>query len=143
MSSSVSLCHALHGLWTGTIRLTSHTVVTAFHASPNHSFNKESLIRLLCRNVPIFLSYNSDKRISVGFIGFSNVVKNGVIHTLMSGKVSYQMKQKVSNFVRRSDLMSNDTKQNIRSGNTSHSLFSFLMHSHHVLTCVKQIRDWA
>ena len=56
----------------------------AFHASPNHSFGKGSLIQLLRQ----FSQLHSDKKqISVGFIGYPNVGKSSVINTLKNGKV--------------------------------------------------------
>src|SRR5260221_9755523 len=56
----------------------------AFHASPNHSFGKGSLIQLLRQ----FSRLHSDKKqISVGFVGYPNVGKSSVINTLKSGKV--------------------------------------------------------
>ena len=56
----------------------------AFHASPNHSFGKGSLIQLLRQ----FSQLHSDKKqISVGFIGYPNVGKSSVINTLKAGKV--------------------------------------------------------
>ncbi|KAF8583490.1 NGP1NT-domain-containing protein [Ramaria rubella] len=56
----------------------------AFHASPNHSFGKGSLIALLRQ----FSTLHSDKKqISVGLIGYPNVGKSSVINTLKKSKV--------------------------------------------------------
>ncbi|KIK29952.1 hypothetical protein PISMIDRAFT_648197 [Pisolithus microcarpus 441] len=56
----------------------------AFHASPNHSFGKGSLIQLLRQ----FSRLHSDKKqISVGFMGYPNVGESSIINTLKSGKV--------------------------------------------------------
>jgi nuclear GTP-binding protein len=64
--------------------LTPRYPTLAFHASPNHSFGKGSLIQLLRQ----FAQLHSDKKqISVGFIGYPNVGKSSVINTLKSGKV--------------------------------------------------------
>ncbi|KAI0253307.1 NUC091 domain-containing protein [Lactifluus subvellereus] len=64
--------------------LTPRYPTIAFHASPNHSFGKGSLIQLLRQ----FSQLHSDKKqISVGFIGYPNVGKSSVINTLKSGKV--------------------------------------------------------
>ncbi|KAF8079176.1 NGP1NT-domain-containing protein [Lyophyllum atratum] len=64
--------------------LTPRFPTIAFHASPNHSFGKGSLIQLLRQ----FAQLHSDKRqISVGFIGYPNVGKSSVINTLKSNKV--------------------------------------------------------
>ncbi|KZT42613.1 NGP1NT-domain-containing protein [Sistotremastrum suecicum HHB10207 ss-3] len=64
--------------------LTPQYPTIAFHASPNHSFGKGSLIQLLRQ----FSQLHSDKKqISVGFIGYPNVGKSSVINTLKSGKV--------------------------------------------------------
>jgi nuclear GTP-binding protein len=64
--------------------LTPRFPTIAFHASPNHSFGKGSLIQLLRQ----FAQLHSDKKqISVGFIGYPNVGKSSVINTLKSGKV--------------------------------------------------------
>ncbi|KAF5376559.1 hypothetical protein D9757_008291 [Collybiopsis confluens] len=64
--------------------LTPRFPTIAFHASPNHSFGKGSLIQLLRQ----FSQLHSDKKqISVGFIGYPNVGKSSVINTLKSGKV--------------------------------------------------------
>ncbi|KAH9947080.1 NGP1NT-domain-containing protein [Amylocystis lapponica] len=64
--------------------LTPRYPTLAFHASPNHSFGKGSLIQLLRQ----FSQLHSDKKqISVGFIGYPNVGKSSVINTLKSGKV--------------------------------------------------------
>ncbi|KAI0713191.1 NGP1NT-domain-containing protein [Cerioporus squamosus] len=65
-------------------QLTPRYPTLAFHASPNHSFGKGSLIQLLRQ----FSQLHSDKKqISVGFIGYPNVGKSSVINTLKSGKV--------------------------------------------------------
>ncbi|TFK42051.1 NUC091 domain-containing protein [Crucibulum laeve] len=64
--------------------LTPKYPTIAFHASPNHSFGKGSLIQLLRQ----FAQLHSDKKqISVGFIGYPNVGKSSVINTLKSNKV--------------------------------------------------------
>src|SRR5215471_7936805 len=64
--------------------LTPQYPTIAFHASPNHSFGKGSLIQLLRQ----FSQLHSDKKqISVGLIGYPNVGKSSVINTLKSGKV--------------------------------------------------------
>ncbi|KAK2464752.1 hypothetical protein APHAL10511_003170 [Amanita phalloides] len=64
--------------------LTPRYPTLAFHASPNHSFGKGTLIQLLRQ----FAQLHSDKKqISVGFIGYPNVGKSSVINTLKSGKV--------------------------------------------------------
>ncbi|KAH8119755.1 NGP1NT-domain-containing protein [Phellopilus nigrolimitatus] len=64
--------------------LTPRYPTLAFHASPNHSFGKGSLIQLLRQ----FSQLHSDKKqISVGFIGYPNVGKSSVINTLKNGKV--------------------------------------------------------
>ncbi|KAF8640751.1 hypothetical protein AX17_000402 [Amanita inopinata Kibby_2008] len=64
--------------------LTPRFPTLAFHASPNHSFGKGSLIQLLRQ----FAQLHSDrKQISVGFIGYPNVGKSSVINTLKSNKV--------------------------------------------------------
>lgn len=64
--------------------LTPRYPTIAFHASPNHSFGKGSLIQLLRQ----FSRLHSDKKqISVGFVGYPNVGKSSVINTLKSGKV--------------------------------------------------------
>ncbi|KAJ3820042.1 NUC091 domain-containing protein [Lentinula raphanica] len=64
--------------------LTTRYPTIAFHASPNHSFGKGSLIQLLRQ----FSQLHSDKKqISVGFVGYPNVGKSSVINTLKSGKV--------------------------------------------------------
>ncbi|KAI5119708.1 hypothetical protein M0805_001423 [Coniferiporia weirii] len=64
--------------------LTPRYPTLAFHASPNHSFGKGSLIQLLRQ----FSQLHSDKKqISVGFIGYPNVGKSSVINTLKSSKV--------------------------------------------------------
>ncbi|KAH7924488.1 NGP1NT-domain-containing protein [Leucogyrophana mollusca] len=64
--------------------LTPRFPTIAFHASPNHSFGKGSLIQLLRQ----FSQLHSDKKqISVGFVGYPNVGKSSVINTLKSGKV--------------------------------------------------------
>ncbi|RDX50568.1 NGP1NT-domain-containing protein [Lentinus brumalis] len=65
-------------------QLTPRYPTLAFHASPNHSFGKGSLIQLLRQ----FSQLHSDKKqISVGFIGYPNVGKSSVINTLKSSKV--------------------------------------------------------
>ncbi|CCM02760.1 uncharacterized protein FIBRA_04868 [Fibroporia radiculosa] len=65
-------------------QLTPRYPTIAFHASPNHSFGKGSLIQLLRQ----FSQLHSDKKqISVGFVGYPNVGKSSVINTLKSGKV--------------------------------------------------------
>ncbi|EJF67375.1 NGP1NT-domain-containing protein [Dichomitus squalens LYAD-421 SS1] len=65
-------------------QLTPRYPTLAFHASPNHSFGKGSLIQLLRQ----FSQLHSDKKqISVGFIGYPNVGKSSVINTLKAGKV--------------------------------------------------------
>ncbi|TFK68228.1 NGP1NT-domain-containing protein [Pluteus cervinus] len=64
--------------------LTPRYPTIAFHASPNHSFGKGTLIQLLRQ----FSQLHSDKKqISVGFIGYPNVGKSSVINTLKAGKV--------------------------------------------------------
>ncbi|CAK5268760.1 unnamed protein product [Mycena citricolor] len=64
--------------------LTPRYPTIAFHASPNHSFGKGSLIQLLRQ----FSQLHSDKKqISVGFMGYPNVGKSSVINTVKSGKV--------------------------------------------------------
>ncbi|KIY50496.1 NGP1NT-domain-containing protein [Fistulina hepatica ATCC 64428] len=64
--------------------LTPRYPTIAFHASPNHSFGKGSLIQLLRQ----FSQLHSDKKqISVGFVGYPNVGKSSVINTLKSNKV--------------------------------------------------------
>ncbi len=64
--------------------LTPRYPTIAFHASPNHSFGKGSLIQLLRQ----FSQLHSDKKqISVGLIGYPNVGKSSVINTLKSSKV--------------------------------------------------------
>jgi 50S ribosome-binding GTPase len=64
--------------------LTPRYPTIAFHASPNHSFGKGSLIQLLRQ----FAQLHSDKKqISVGFIGYPNVGKSSVINTIKSNKV--------------------------------------------------------
>ncbi|KAG7100052.1 hypothetical protein E1B28_001836 [Marasmius oreades] len=64
--------------------LTPRYPTIAFHASPNHSFGKGSLIQLLRQ----FSQLHSDKKqISVGFVGYPNVGKSSVINTVKSGKV--------------------------------------------------------
>ncbi|KAF9642503.1 NGP1NT-domain-containing protein [Thelephora ganbajun] len=64
--------------------LTPRYPTIAFHASPNHSFGKGTLIQLLRQ----FSQLHSDKRqISIGFMGYPNVGKSSVINTLKSGKV--------------------------------------------------------
>ncbi|KAJ3533628.1 hypothetical protein NMY22_g7255 [Coprinellus aureogranulatus] len=64
--------------------LTPRYPTIAFHASPNHSFGKGTLIQLLRQ----FAQLHSDKKqISVGFMGYPNVGKSSVINTLKSGKV--------------------------------------------------------
>ncbi|KAG2022620.1 GTP-binding protein, variant 2 [Coprinopsis cinerea AmutBmut pab1-1] len=64
--------------------LTPRYPTIAFHASPNNSFGKGTLIQLLRQ----FAQLHSDKKqISVGFIGYPNVGKSSVINTLKSGKV--------------------------------------------------------
>ena len=64
--------------------LTPRYPTLAFHASPNHSFGKGSLIQLLRQ----FSQLHSDKKqISVGFVGYPNVGKSSVINTLKAGKV--------------------------------------------------------
>ncbi|KAI5981392.1 NGP1NT-domain-containing protein [Pisolithus albus] len=64
--------------------LTPRYPTIAFHASPNHSFGKGSLIQLLRQ----FSRLHSDKKqISVGFMGYPNVGKSSIINTLKSGKV--------------------------------------------------------
>ncbi|TFK26755.1 NGP1NT-domain-containing protein [Coprinopsis marcescibilis] len=64
--------------------LTPRYPTIAFHASPNHSFGKGTLIQLLRQ----FAQLHSDKKqISVGFIGYPNVGKSSVINTLKSNKV--------------------------------------------------------
>ncbi|KAL5533826.1 NOG2 [Sanghuangporus baumii] len=64
--------------------LTPRYPTLAFHASPNHSFGKGSLIQLLRQ----FSRLHSDKKqISVGFVGYPNVGKSSIINTLKSGKV--------------------------------------------------------
>lgn len=64
--------------------LTPRYPTLAFHASPNHSFGKGSLIQLLRQ----FSQLHSDKKqISVGLIGYPNVGKSSVINTLKAGKV--------------------------------------------------------
>jgi len=64
--------------------LTPRYPTLAFHASPNHSFGKGSLIQLLRQ----FAQLHSDKKqISVGFIGYPNVGKSSVINTLKNNKV--------------------------------------------------------
>ncbi|KAN0100159.1 NGP1NT (NUC091) domain containing protein [Tylopilus felleus] len=64
--------------------LTPRYPTIAFHASPNHSFGKGSLIQLLRQ----FSQLHSDKKqISVGFVGYPNVGKSSIINTLKSGKV--------------------------------------------------------
>lgn len=56
----------------------------AFHASPNHSFGKGTLIQLLRQ----FQQLHADKKqISVGLIGYPNVGKSSVINTLKASKV--------------------------------------------------------
>jgi nuclear GTP-binding protein len=83
--------------------LTPRYPTIAFHASPNHSFGKGSLIQLLRQ----FSQLHSDKKqISVGFIGYPNVGKSSVINTLKSGKVCRVApvpgETKVSNYTRHS-----------------------------------------
>ncbi|KAF5385105.1 hypothetical protein D9615_001047 [Tricholomella constricta] len=64
--------------------LTPRFPTIAFHASPNNSFGKGSLIQLLRQ----FAQLHSDKKqISVGFIGYPNVGKSSVINTIKSTKV--------------------------------------------------------
>lgn len=64
--------------------LTPRYPTIAFHASPNHSFGKGSLIQLLRQ----FAQLHSDKKqISVGFVGYPNVGKSSVINTIKSNKV--------------------------------------------------------
>ncbi|KAF5352804.1 hypothetical protein D9756_006083 [Leucocoprinus leucothites] len=64
--------------------LTPRYPTIAFHASPNHSFGKGSLIQLLRQ----FSQLHSDKKqISVGLVGYPNVGKSSVINTLKSSKV--------------------------------------------------------
>lgn len=64
--------------------LTPRYPTIAFHASPNHSFGKGSLIQLLRQ----FSQLHSDKKqISVGLIGYPNVGKSSVINTIKSSKV--------------------------------------------------------
>ncbi|KAH9830464.1 NUC091 domain-containing protein [Rhodofomes roseus] len=64
--------------------LTPRYPTLAFHASPNHSFGKGSLIQLLRQ----FSQLHSDKKqISVGFVGYPNVGKSSVINTLKTSKV--------------------------------------------------------
>ncbi|KJA28452.1 hypothetical protein HYPSUDRAFT_33848 [Hypholoma sublateritium FD-334 SS-4] len=64
--------------------LTPRYPTIAFHASPNHSFGKGSLIQLLRQ----FSQLHADKKqISVGFIGYPNVGKSSVINTIKSSKV--------------------------------------------------------
>jgi nuclear GTP-binding protein len=64
--------------------LTPQFPTLAFHASPNHSFGKGSLIALLRQ----FSTLHSDKKqISVGFVGYPNVGKSSIINTLKKGKV--------------------------------------------------------
>lgn len=64
--------------------LTPRYPTLAFHASPNHSFGKGSLIQLLRQ----FSQLHSDKKqISVGLIGYPNVGKSSVINTIKSSKV--------------------------------------------------------
>lgn len=64
--------------------LTPRYPTIAFHASPNHSFGKGTLIQLLRQ----FSQLHSDKKqISVGFMGYPNVGKSSVINTIKSGKV--------------------------------------------------------
>ncbi|KAI0721186.1 NGP1NT-domain-containing protein [Fomitopsis betulina] len=64
--------------------LTPRYPTLAFHASPNHSFGKGSLIQLLRQ----FSQLHSDKKqISVGFVGYPNVGKSSVINTLKASKV--------------------------------------------------------
>ncbi|KII94304.1 hypothetical protein PLICRDRAFT_27172 [Plicaturopsis crispa FD-325 SS-3] len=64
--------------------LTPRYPTIAFHASPNHSFGKGSLIQLLRQ----FAQLHSDKKqISVGFVGYPNVGKSSVINTLKANKV--------------------------------------------------------
>jgi nuclear GTP-binding protein len=91
--------------------LTPRYPTIAFHASPNHSFGKGSLIQLLRQ----FSRLHSDKKqISVGFIGYPNVGKSSVINTLKSGKVCRVApvpgETKVSNRARHSNQMSRDTR---------------------------------
>ncbi|KAK7695226.1 hypothetical protein QCA50_002416 [Cerrena zonata] len=65
-------------------QLTPRYPTIAFHASPNHSFGKGSLIQLLRQ----FSQLHSDKKqISVGLIGYPNVGKSSVINTIKSSKV--------------------------------------------------------
>ncbi|KAF8529776.1 NGP1NT-domain-containing protein [Hysterangium stoloniferum] len=64
--------------------LTPQYPTLAFHASPNHSFGKGSLIALLRQ----FSQLHSDKKqISVGLIGYPNVGKSSLINTLKKSKV--------------------------------------------------------
>ncbi|KAJ8701839.1 GTPase required for pre-60S ribosomal subunit nuclear export and maturation [Pleurotus ostreatus] len=64
--------------------LTPRYPTIAFHASPNHSFGKGSLIQLLRQ----FAQLHSDKKqISVGLVGYPNVGKSSVINTIKSSKV--------------------------------------------------------
>ncbi|GJJ14613.1 hypothetical protein Clacol_008879 [Clathrus columnatus] len=64
--------------------LTPQYPTIAFHASPNHSFGKGSLIALLRQ----FSQLHSDKKqISVGLIGYPNVGKSSLINTLKKSKV--------------------------------------------------------
>ncbi|OCH93004.1 NGP1NT-domain-containing protein [Obba rivulosa] len=64
--------------------LTPRYPTLAFHASPNHSFGKGSLIQLLRQ----FSQLHSDKKqISVGLVGYPNVGKSSVINTIKSSKV--------------------------------------------------------
>jgi nuclear GTP-binding protein len=102
--------------------LTPRYPTIAFHASPNHSFGKGSLIQLLRQ----FSQLHSDKKqISVGFIGYPNVGKSSVINTLKSGKVCRVApvpgETKVSNCASHchSNFMIRDMKWNSRFGNTS------------------------
>ncbi|XP_006453971.1 hypothetical protein AGABI2DRAFT_147333 [Agaricus bisporus var. bisporus H97] len=64
--------------------LTPRYPTIAFHASPNHSFGKGSLIQLLRQ----FSQLHSDKKqISVGLVGYPNVGKSSIINTIKSSKV--------------------------------------------------------
>ncbi|KIO17295.1 hypothetical protein M407DRAFT_33043 [Tulasnella calospora MUT 4182] len=64
--------------------LTPTAPTLAFHASRNHSFGKGAPIQFLRQLAQL---HSDRKQISIGFVGYPNVGKSGIINVLKDGKV--------------------------------------------------------